>query len=49
MIANFISAVKKDIAIILIVFLLLMLSFAAGFLTAKYLDREPIQFIQTEK
>ena len=47
MLSNFIQNVKKhknDIILIAIVFLLMLLAFALGYITAKYQQKEPIIF-----
>lgn len=49
MLSNLINFVKKhfnNIILLIIVFLLILLSFAVGFIVAKYQGGEPIQFIE---
>jgi len=52
MLSDFKQTVKKyknDIILITIVFLLFLLAFALGYLTAKYQEKEPIKFEQSLK
>lgn len=48
-ISNFVKAKFNDIMLFIIVGLLILLSFAIGYITAKYQSKEPIQIknIQT--
>ncbi len=48
MLAKFFDFVKKyrnDIILSIIIFLLVLLAFGFGYLFAKYIENEPIQFI----
>ncbi|MBU2540003.1 hypothetical protein KJ786_02485 [Patescibacteria group bacterium] len=45
-ITEFVKKYQKDIILIIIIVLLFLFSFAAGFITAKYQNKEPIQFIE---
>ena len=45
---NFIDRKFYDIMLVIIVALLIMLSFAAGFITAKSFNKEPVQIENTK-
>lgn len=46
-IQGFVKSRFSDIIIFIIVALLIMLSFAVGFITARYIEKEPIKIEQT--
>lgn len=48
-IRDFVKAHFSDIMLFIIVALLIMLAFAAGFITAKYQTKEPLQIINNGK
>ena len=48
-IRDFVKDKLYDIMLFIIIVLLLMLAFAAGYITAKYQSKNPIQIQQTNK
>jgi uncharacterized membrane protein YqiK len=48
-IKEFVKAHFADIMLFIIIVLLVMLAFGAGFITAKYQTKEPVQILNTKQ